>query len=93
MTSAIEEREHWVTKQQQADDTASPDGTTALVRAFLAGRARVALSTDFLRVRRPILRTSYGNASESPQTQAKRPTPIPRVFEAFRPCLLTFAKP
>ena len=40
----------------------------------------------------PILRIPYGYAGESPQKQAKRPTPIPRVFGAFRPCLLDFAK-
>jgi hypothetical protein len=33
-----------------------------------------------------------GNAGESPQTQAKQPTPIPRVFGSFRPPLLAFAK-
>jgi hypothetical protein len=30
--------------------------------------------------------------TERPQTWAKRPTPIPCVFEGFRPCLLAFAK-
>lgn len=40
----------------------------------------------------PRLRISYGNASESPQTRAKRLTPIPRVFGGFRPYLLDFAK-
>ena len=41
----------------------------------------------------PILRASYENASERPQTQANRPTPIPCVFGGFRPPSLAFAKP
>jgi len=40
----------------------------------------------------PILRIPYGYAGESPQKQAKRPTPIPRAFGSFRPPLLAFAK-
>jgi hypothetical protein len=49
-------------------------------------------ATDLLPIRRPLLPLRYQEAGESPQTQAKRPTPIPRVFGGFRPCLLDFAK-
>jgi hypothetical protein len=49
-------------------------------------------ATDLQRIRRRLQRVCNGYAGESPQNQAKRPTPIPRVFCGFRPPLLTFAK-
>jgi hypothetical protein len=49
-------------------------------------------ATDLQRIRRRLQRVCNGHAGESPQKQAKRPTPIPRVFGGFRPPLLAFAK-
>jgi hypothetical protein len=45
-----------------------------------------------LPIRRPLLPLRYQEAGESPQKQAKRPTPIPCAFGSFRPPLLAFAK-
>jgi hypothetical protein len=49
-------------------------------------------ATDLLPIRRPLLPLRSQEAGESPQTQAKRTTPIPRAFGGFRLPLLTFAK-
>jgi hypothetical protein len=40
-------------------------------------------ATDLQRIQRRLQRVCNGYAGESPQTQAKRPTPIPRVSGAF----------
>jgi hypothetical protein len=49
-------------------------------------------ATDLLPIRHSLLPFRSQEAGESPQKQAKRPTPVPRVFGGFRPSLLAFAK-